>query len=432
MRLPKWGHSVQSSIKSVSSIVCVGILAISATARAQTVERGTSVADRPRPQYDPIGLDVGTFRLYPSVTAQADGSDNYRARDTNRQGDVYATVLPEVMFGSTWSRHRLGGRAYFNRSLHANLPTEDATQFGVLVNGAIEVDRDTILRGDASVSRGVESRSSLGSFRNSIEPVSFDAYHVAIGAAQQFNRLKLDASVGVNKTSFNDVAGFNGLNIDQSFRDVRSISESFSGQYDIGGGIGLIVSGSANQNRFGFRPGTAGFDPLVDLDRSSSGLSLQGGVVLELSSLVFGTIQAGYIKQNYRDRRFRDFSGLNFNVDVLWNVTSLTSLRFRASRTVQDASSTTVAGNTRSDFSVRVDHELYRYVVLSSTARYGSFRPNGPGVGGKEYGIQMGGRYLIDRHWSAGLTADYSRRDSASTFLRFRATSASLSIRYAF
>lgn len=425
------GGSVQSSSRSCLTIAFLGLLASADDVRAQAVQRGVTVADRPRPQYDPIGFDLGTFRVYPAISTDVRASDNYRARDTDRQGDFFAVVLPEVAFGSTWGRHRLNGRAYFNRSIHANLPTENASQYGVLIDGAYEVSRDTVLRADASLARSVEGRADLGSFRNSVEPVRFDTYHVAIGGSQQFNRVRLDGSVGVNKLIFKDVDGLDGSIIDQSFRDVRTISESLSAQYDVGNGIGLIVSGSANQNRFSFRPGSAGFNPLINLNRDSSGFSLEGGVVLELSSLVFGTIKAGYIRQDYRDARLRDFSGLSFTADVNWNVTSLTTLRFRASRTVQDTSSTAVAGNTRSDFSLRVDHELYRFLILSSTANYATFTPNGPGARGTEYGIQVGARYLIDRHWSVGLNAGYAHRDSASTFLRYRAASAALSIRFA-
>lgn len=423
---------MQSSNRSVLTIALLGILGSAGNGWAQTVQRGVTVADRPRPQYDPIGYDLGTFRVYPAISTDVRASDNYRARDTDRQGDVYAVVLPEVAFASNWSRHRLNGRTYFNRSVHASLPTENASQYGALIDGAYDVSRNTVLRADASLARSVESRADLGSFRNSVEPVRIDTYHFAVGGSQQFNRLRLDGSVGVNKLTFKDVNGLDGSIIDQSFRDVRTISESLSAQYDVGNGIGLIVSSSANQNRFSFRPGAAGFNPLINLNRDSSGFSLEGGVVLELSSLVFGTIKAGYIRQNYRDARFRDFAGLSFTADVNWNVTSLTTLRFRASRTVQDTSSTTVAGNTRSDFSLRADHELYRFLLLSATANYGSFTPNGPGVGGREYGLQVGARYLIDRHWSAGLNAGYARRDSASTFLRYRAASAAFSIRFAF
>lgn len=423
---------MRSSTRSCSAIIAAGLLANNVPAQAQAVQRGTGVADRSRPQYDPIGFDLGTFRVYPSISTEFDATDNYRAKDINRQGDAYAVVLPEVAFGSNWGRNHIGGRAYFNRSVHANLPSEDASQYGLLVDGAFDASHDTVLRADASLIRAVESRSSLSSFRNSREPVSYNTGHFAIGIAQQFMRLNLDGSVGFNKTSFHDVTGIDGKPIDQSFRDVRTVSEALSAQYDVGGGIGLIVSGSASQRRYDFRPGSAGFDPLVNVNRDSSGFSLQGGLVLELSSLVFGTIQAGYIQQKYRDPRLKDFTGLSFSADVLWNVTSLTSLRFRASRAVQDSSSTVVAGNTRSDFSVGVDHELFRYVILSGAANYASFRPNGQGPGGREYGIQLGGRYLVDRHWSAALTAAYARRSSVSTFLRYNAASGSLSIKYAF
>ncbi|MFT4027917.1 MAG: outer membrane beta-barrel protein [Novosphingobium sp.] len=409
-----------------------GLIASSGIASAQSDTRGVGVAERARPDYDPLGLKVGSFRLLPAVDVELDASDNYRATDTNRQSDIYGVVEPEVDFASTWGRHRLAGRVYYSRSIHAKLPTEDAGQYGASLNGALDVSRDMVIRADASVAHLVESRSSLGSFRNALEPVSYNAYHAAIGVSRQFNRLKLDGSAGWNYTAFNDVLGTNGAIIDQQFRSYRSLSQSLSAQYDIGNGIGVIVSGNATQNRYKVRPGSADFDPLVDIDRQSSGLTLQGGLTFELSSLIFGTIQAGYLRQKYRDPRLRDFAGPTFNADILWNVTPLTSVRLRAGRSVEETSSTTIAGNTRIDFSVRVDHELYRYIIVSANAGYGSFSPNGAGVGGNEYNLGAGVRYLIDRHWSAGLTANYAWRDSTSTYLRYHAATVGISTRFAF
>ncbi len=413
-------------------VAVLGLFGSASVAHAQSDERGVGVADRPRPLYDPIGFNLGSFRLYPAITAQVDATDNYRARDTDRQGDVFATILPEVAFASNWGRHRLSGRTYFNRGFHAQLPTENASQYGVALDGALEVTRDTVLRADASAARSVESRSSLGSFRNSIEPVSLDTYRFSVGASHQFTRLRLDGSFGLRNVNFNDVTGLNGVIINQQFRDVQTLTETLSGQYDVGGGIGILVTGRANQSRFDFRPGAVGFNPLVNVDRASSGFSLEGGVSLELSSLVFGTIQVGYLRQSYRDPRLRDFTGLSFNANVLWNVTPLTSLRFRASRSVDETSSALIAGNTRSDFSVGVDHELYRFLILSGNLRYAAFRPNGPGDGGQEFGVGVSARYLIDRHWSAGLNASYARRDSASPFLRFNAATVGIVTRFAF
>lgn len=412
--------------------LAIVLLAASAPATAQTVERGIGVADRARPDYDALGQGVGSFLLYPQITVRADATDNYRATDTDRLGDEYLTFQPELRIASNWNRNRLNGRLFLDQSVHAELPGENAAQYGASANGILDVTRQSVLNAELSAGHYVESRSSLGSFRDSSEPVAYETYHGAIGAAHEFNRLDLNGSVGATYTNFHDVPGLDGATIDQDFRDYTILIGSASAKYDIGGGLGVIVSGEASQNTYSFHPGSPGFDILTTLDRQSSGYGLQGGLTFELSSLIFGSAQIGVLNRNYRDPRLQDFTGLSYNAFILWNVTPLTSLRFRAARSIEDTSSTTVAGNIRSDFSVGVDHELYRYVILSGNVRYGSFRPNGPGVGGNEYGADVGARYLIDRHWSAALSAGYNRRDADSTFLRYHAANVGLAAKYAY
>ncbi|MGU3390550.1 outer membrane beta-barrel protein [Sphingomonas sp. M1A8_2b] len=417
-------------MSGIAFAVMIG--AVGAPALAQDDQRGIGVADRSRPDYDPLGRGAGSFLLYPSVTARVDATDNYRATDANRLSDVFLTLSPEVRAASNWNRNRLNGRVFADRSVHARLPRENVTQYGGNANGVIDITRQSILTGELSAGHYVESRSSLGSFRNSREPVAYEAYHGAIGAAQNFNRLDINVSLGANATNFHDVRGLDGSVIDQDFRDYRTLAGSGSVKYDVGSGLGLILSGEANKNTYSFHPGDPGFDPRTTLDRQSSGNSLQGGLTFELSSLIFGAAQLGLLNRNYRDPRLHDFSGLSYNVNILWNVTPLTTVRFRAARSVEDTSSTTVAGNVRNDFSVAADHELYRYLILTGTLRYGSFTPNGAGFGGKEYGVGASARYLVDRHWSATLNARYDRRNSDSSFLRYHAATLGIAAKYAY
>jgi hypothetical protein len=408
------------------------LLVATAPASGQTVERGVGIADRSRPDYDPQGQRLSSFLLYPSVTVRADGTDNYRASDTDRLSDVFLTISPELRAASNWNRHRLNGRVFLDQGIHARLPGENSTQYGASADGVLDITRQSILNADLSVAHLVESRSSLGSFRNSREPVAYETYHGAVGAAQELNRLSLNASIGANYTNFHDVPGLDRTVIDQDFRDYKMLTSLASAKYDIGGGLGLILSAEANKSTYSFHPGDIGFDPRTTLDRQSSGYSLEGGLTFELSALVFGSAQVGLLNRNYRDPRLQDFSGLSYNANILWNVTPLTSLRFRAARSVEDTSSTTVAGNIRSDFGIGVDHELYRYIILGGDLRYASFKPNGDGFGGKEYGVGASARYLVDRNWSATINARYDRRDSDSTFLRYRATTIGAAVKYAY
>lgn len=401
-------------------------------AAAQVVIAGQSVADRARPDYDAIGSRLGGFRLYPSVTTSVEATNNYLATDTNRRSDIYVTVRPEVVIRSDWARNRLEGRAFVDQSVHANLTSENATQYGAFANGAYDVSRDTQLRGEVSAARYVESRTSLGSAQGALRPIRFDVYRAGLGASHSINDLVLTGNTALEYRNFYNAPQIGGGVLDQDFRDVRIATVGGSAYYPLRNGIGLVASGGYDNERYTRRPGRNGFIEGVDIDRDSSGFNLQGGVTLELSRLIIGTIQAGYLTRRYNDSRLRNFSGLSFNADVLWNVTPLTSIRGRASRSVQDTSSPLIAGNTRSDFALSVDHELYRYIIVSGDVGYGHFRPNGVGFSGDEYTVGTGARYLIDRRFSVAANARHSGRSSSSQFLRYQATSASVSLRVQF
>ena len=412
--------------------ISLAMTAVTVPALAQSDVRGQGVADRPRPDFDPYGYPVGAFTLYPSVTTAVQATDNYLATDTNKRGDVYAVVSPEVQLSSNWVRNRLTARAYFNQSLHANLSNQNVAQYGASLGGAVDVSRATQITADTSVGHFVENRADLGSFQGTSQPVTYSAYRARLGISQNFNRLTLNGSVGLNDLKYNDVPVPGGATIDQHFRDVRAFTGILSAQYEVASGIGLIVTGQYDNSSYSFRPGQPGFDPLVNIDRASSGFNLEGGITFELSSLVLGSIQFGVLSHKYRDPRLRNFQGPSYSANILWNVTPLTSLRLTAQRSVEDASSTLVAGNTRSDLKFFIDHELYRYIILSGDLGYGSFTPNGPGVGGQEFTAGAGGRYLIDRRWSVGANLRYSQRTSDSNFLRYHATIASVSVKFAF
>jgi len=399
-----------------------GILASPVAAHAQVVLAGQGVADRPRPDYDAVGDQFGSFRLFPSVTASVEATDNYLATDSNRRGDVWLSVRPEASLRSQWSRHRLD----------ASLTSENAAQFGGSIGGVYDVSRATQLRADAAAGRYVESRSSLGSVQGAIRPVKFTAVHGGLGIAHQMGDLILNADGSYDRRAFSDTVLPGNVRFSQEFRDVRSLGIGGSARYDLRNGLGLIASARYSDDRYSFRPGSPGFINGTSLNRNSSGVSIQGGITLELTRLLYGTVQIGYINRNYRDVRLQNFSGLSFDGNLLWNVTGLTTLRLRASRSIEDTSSPQVAGNLRSDVRFYVDHELYRNIIVSGDLGYGRFRPNGIGFGGDEYTAGINARYLINRRFSVVGGARYSARSSDSSFLRYRATSVSVGLRVQF
>ena len=394
---------------------------------AQSFPPGQGVADRPRPAFDPLGIDVASFRLFPGVDANVHTTDNFRASNTNRQGDVYLLVVPALRVKSDWTRNSLDARAYFSRSIHARLASENVSQYGASAAGTIDVTRLAQINIDAAADHKTEGRASLGSFQGAPSPVNFNTYRIGISGAQAFNRLVINAGAAYEKRDFADVVAGNGTIIDQDFRDVRTLSATASARFEIRSGVSALVSGQFDDSRF--PTPSAGNN---SLRRDSTGYSLLAGVSLELSSLVFGDIQVGFIDRRYRDPRLKDVNGPSYRANLLWNVTPLTSLRLTGARTVEDAASTSFAGNTRSDLGLAIDHELYRYVIVSANTRVSHFSANGPGATGDEFDVGLGARYLIGRRWSINARLAYAQRRSSDPRLAYNATSVSIGGRLGF
>jgi hypothetical protein len=399
---------------------------------AQTAGGTQSVAGRVPKGYEPYPHPVGSFNLFPSVAADFSATDNFRASSVNPLSDFYVTLAPEISARSNWSRHRLNARAFFSQSLHANLTSENVAQFGADVDSVIEASRATRFSLSGRADQRVENRADLGAQQGLTTPVTYRILRGSAGIVHDANQLTLNASVSANRLDFSNPTTASGIVVDQSFRDANTYSVSLGAGYDLRSGVSLVVQGQFSDHQFPFGPGSPGFDPRTSIDRDSTGFNIDAGVALELSSLISGTIRLGVLDRRYVDPRLKDVNGFSYSVDLLWNATPLTSLRLRAARSIEDTASTIVAGNTRDEVQLVVEHELYRNVLVTATTRYAEFSPNGPGIGGQEFSAGLTTRYRLDRRWSLDGRLNYNQRSSPNPALAFNATSGQIGVAYAF
>ncbi|MEP6867390.1 MAG: outer membrane beta-barrel protein [Novosphingobium sp.] len=399
------------------------------TAQAQVIVANQDVKNRVQPGYEPIPVPLFGLDALPIVTAEAHVTDNYRAVNTGKQSDIYFNLRPELALKSNWKRHRLNGNIYLNESKHALQPTEDALTYGASAQGVYDFSHDTQFHGDVNYTHDVESRNNLGSFQGTVKPVRRNNLSLGAGLSHSVNDLTLNADARLDIVKYTDAVTPAGV-VSQFYRNDKQLTLGGGATYDLGNGIGLTANAQFDKTVYDFRPGKPGFIPGVDLDRSSHGFSLLGGINLELSRLIFGTIQVGYLKRSYNDPAFRGFRGLSFKANVLWNITPLTSLGLRAGRTVQDNGSLLVAGNTRTDFTLTANHELFRYILLTGAIDYVHYRPNGPGITANELGGSIGVRYLVDRHFTINAELRHAGRTTSFPGLGYKQNSAFVAVKF--
>lgn len=388
----------------------------------QSVPPGVGAADRLRPEYDPIGARVGGMYVFPRIDATLSATDNALATANDRKSDIFVVARPSVALQSDWSRHRLVAEAHASRSVHARLSREDVTQYGASFDGTYDISRATGVRLIGEAEHLTLDRTAYNNLVNARSPIEYDRYAGSIGIDQSFNRLSVSMTSSVLRLDFSDATAYDGVAIDQDFRDFTQIAVIGSARYRFGSGPSLIARVQADRNDYDVNP--------VGLERNSNGIKVEGGMAFDLSSLLYGEVRAGYIRRTYENSLFPNASGLSFGANLLWNVTPLTSLRFRADRSFQESRSGVAAANLYTQGEIGVDHELLRYVILTASARYAHIEPLGDLGISREYGATLRARYLVNRRMQVNADYRFTKRTGETLNQPFATSVVSLGLRY--
>src|SRR6186997_2124780 len=77
----------------------------------------------------PIGLPVGGFRLFPSLSIGAAHDDNVFRTDVGVRSDTYFQFQPALVLNSNWSRHSLSFEARAQDYRYSTLKDESHTDW---------------------------------------------------------------------------------------------------------------------------------------------------------------------------------------------------------------------------------------------------------------------------------------------------------------
>lgn len=330
------------------------IAALPAHAFAQEVEDRVSVQDRPREEYDPLGTRFGGFTLHASVGLNATHNSNVYASETNEQDDLIFTLTPRARLESNWSRHglTLEGGAAIDR--YNDVDDEDAETYYVGAIGRIDIGSDTQVSGVARYAKEVEPRTNpdalvlLGS-----EPVEYTRRELGVTAQQTFNRVRLRGTLANFEYDYDD-AGV----VDQDFRDMEE--NRFTGRVEVAvtPRIGWILEGSTDEREYDNAP-----------TLNSDGTTLLTGISVNLTDLMRGEVTFGQFERNYDSGL--DVEGTAIATNLEWYITRLTTLSFAAAQRGEESGAFTAVPYTATDYSVRVDHELQRNIILTAGVAFG-------------------------------------------------------------
>ncbi len=368
-----------------------------ALAQAQPVDPNTTVTQRPRPEYDPLGIRAGTFLVFPELGVNGVYSDNVGFDEDDEESDFAVVVQPSVEFVSQWSRHLLQLEAGSNISIQTEESDEDYQDLFAVGSGRVDVSRQTNVVANAQARLDHEGRDDP---EDDGGDELTDIYRFGGGLAvnHQINRLGFTVGGDVQRSVFDDD--------DEEDRNANVYDLLLRTSYEVSPRFDMFVEGRYNiEDR----------DDNVDdngVERDTDGYEARVGANVDLTAVLFGEVFAGYRVQRFEEDAFDDETGVSFGVDLNWNPTLLTSVGFSGQRDFRPTDEGGAASNFRTEFGVTVDHEVLRNVIVNGEAQYQNDDFRGDDREDDSFLVGGGVTVWLNRNLSLNAGYDYSERDS--------------------
>jgi hypothetical protein len=385
----------------------------------QFLQRGQSVLDRPRPEYDPLGLRYGSFFLYPRITADEVYNDNVFATKNNTRSDFITVLSPTLNLRSNWSNHQLNLDAGARVGIYARTSTEDYGEYFVGGDGRYDFSRNLAGLAAAKYEHLHEERDSVDATTGSQNPVEFDVYTARLGITQHDLRIGYTAGIDFRRDDFQNASSASGAPIIESVRNLNVYSPNLQFTYEFAPRYQAFVRGNGDLRRYDH------FDPGIGAKRDSNGFRVDVGGRFDLTGVTYAEVAVGYLDQEYDSPALTAISGLDVSAKLVWNVTQITSISFNVLRTAQDSNTTALAstgnpvnspGYLKSLVGFAVDHELLRNVILHGEANYENDDFIGFDRTDNRFDVGAGARYMFNRNLFLGGSFTYTNRDSGGRF----------------
>jgi hypothetical protein len=370
-----------------------------------------TVFRRPRPDYDPLGVRMGSFLFFPSGTLTGTYDSNVFAVQSGVKSDFYVGEHPSLNVRSDWNLHAIGFSASGDFKQYASLSTENVNNGSAELVGRYDIANAEYFSGDAIYQLGHEDRSSpnaaFGKNPTEYHLMGFDFAYV-----RQPGRLGLRIDANLTTWDYNNATnGVTGATINQNFRDRNEWVIAPRLSYEIIPGYQAFVRLIGNERQYFSQELGAGPQG-QNVRRNSHGWEIDGGTAIALTSITTAEVYVGYLQQDYENPLIPSVSAPSFGGNLIWNVTPITTVRASFSASVAETTLVLASSSYEYGAQLTVEHELLRNLLLLGSAGYVRDDYQGNPRKDNTFGANAGARYLLNRNWSATTDLTFSRLDS--------------------
>ncbi|MFO1067428.1 MAG: outer membrane beta-barrel protein [Geminicoccaceae bacterium] len=386
--------------------VAIAILGVSAgTALAQEPNPNVPVQERARRDYDPLGMRMGAFLLYPQMDLTGGYDSNVFADKTDEKDALVGIVAPRLRAVSQWSRHQLVVSAGSEAAFYSDYTKNNYVDFDLGARGRVDITRDDELRPRLKFARGHDDRSDPDDqgLKATNDITQWYETLAELEYRHNFNKFYVAPRAVFTRLDY-DGAG----DIDTDGRDRN--------QYDTGLRVGYMASPRFDLWLDGGYRWIRYDREDDDVDRNSEAYTLRAGTGIDITSILFGEIYVGYAAVDYESNELKNVHTPTAGADLTWNVTTLTSVIFNVNGAAKETTVTEngepASANLQGVVGINVWHELLRNLLLNGYGQY--VRNDFEGISRKDNTYRVGGgvRYLLNRNFSLDGIYTFVTRDS--------------------
>ena len=155
------------------------------------IARGVPVMDRPRPDFDALGIHAGSFLIFPQMSVKEAYNSNIYAVSKAFTSDLITTLSPSLGVRSDWNQHALNLKVTADSAFYKGYNKENYTEIGAGVDGRLDVIRDGFLTGAFEYNRVHEDRGDPNATASASEPTIYNTYTGRVGGSYGAGRLSV-------------------------------------------------------------------------------------------------------------------------------------------------------------------------------------------------------------------------------------------------
>ena len=339
--------------------------------------------------YDPIGIRIGTFVLFPQAVIGGSWYSNVLS-SPNPESDIALDVVPSARFVSDWKQHALEFRAGSALSFFSDLDSENDRGYQLEARGRLDLTRRTNLQGFVSRDYSQESRSAIDA--SSVGPrANFTLDQAGATLNHRFNRLSLQLRGTVRDYSYSDVANGNTVSSNAD-RNHRAYDATVRASWEFKPTLTAFVEVEGNTREYQVAAQSDGIGRDSKGERYRVGLSFG-----QRSEILRGEISLGYGRQRPDDARLQSIAGILLDASLAWRVTRLTTLAFTAQSDVSETTTAGSGGVFRHSVGVEARHAFRRHLIGTAGLAYTNQDYEGVTLNEDIWRGELGAEYFLSR-----------------------------------